>query len=221
MRCIRLKYKCRNIWRMLCIYAGFPQVWVFIIIFILTITMFAFSFQSKSDYWASLCSNIFAGLVTGLVLSLLSGVRQIYVSIQQKKIDWLQQLHQMILDYYSIKHDFMSGNYRGQDKEDFIYDMGAHLSWIKDSIVQDSFDRRLPFNATKYCKKAYGFDASSFTEKSEFLRASLCACDYSDKNSIWTLFKDIDKEVSDLNHKICNDIRDSEEKIATAQRSVI
>lgn len=140
-------------WRTLCIYAGFPQVWVFIIIFVLAITMFAFSFQAKSDYWASLCSNIFAGLVTGLVLSLLSGVRQIYVSIQQKKIDWLQQLHQMILDYYSIKHDFMSGNYRGQDKEDFIYDMGAHLSWIKDSIVQASFDRRLPFNATKYCKK--------------------------------------------------------------------
>ena len=45
--------------------------------------------------------------------------------------------------------------------------------------------------------------------------------DYSDKKSVLKLFQDVEKEISNLNHKVASDMRDIEIKIATAQRSLI
>ena len=204
------------------VYLSFPQVWVFISILSLTIITFVISICTKDQYWGSLFSNVFAGLITGLVLSMLSGVRQVYIVVQQRKTDWLQDLHKMILDYYSMRHDFSVNNYRGMDRDDFIYDMGAHTNWIKEHIIQSTFDRRLPFNPTDYCAKKLAFDVNLFSEKCTSLHSAICDGQYTDdKRSVWELFRSVDSEINALNRKICNDIRDIEIKIATSQRSII
>ena len=221
-----MKYKIRKLKKAFSkafhIYITFPQVWVFLCILIFTIIAFVISISTDNKYWQALSSNIFAGLITGLVLSALSGVRQVYAVVQQRKKEWLQELHKMILDYYSMNHDFSSNKYRGLDRDDYIYDMGARTNWIKEFIIQSTFDRRLPFKTIDYCKKSYAFDVDSYAEKCDSLYAAICERQYSDdKRSVWELFRSVDSEINTLNRKICNDIKDIEIKIATSQRSII
>ena len=217
-----MKYKLRKIKKSLSVYMSFPQVWVFASILALTIVAFFASIYAEEKYWGSLSSNIFAGLVTGLVISLLSGVRQVYTVVQQKKMDWLQELQELIRDYFSMDHDFLVNNYRGLDRDDFIYDMGARANWISEHIIQSIFDKRLPFNSMNYCKKNYAFDAKSFAEKCESLHVALYEQEYTDdKRSVRELFRDVDSEIKSLNSKVYRDIKDIEIKIATSQRSIL
>ena len=216
-----MKYTLKTIWKKVKIYVGFPQSWLFLIILFLTSIVLFFSINEKDAYWQSLFSNIFAGLITGLVLSLLSGTRQIYIAIQERKLNWLKEIHSLIMDYFELHHKFLSDDYAEQNREEFVYDMGAHVNWVKEHVLQSSFDRRLPFDSVKYCKRHYGFDAMVFSEKSRKVHDILSNGNSLNKKEVIELFKDVDKELRTLNSKVCNDMRDLEIKIATAQRSIV
>ena len=58
----------------------------------LTIVMLILSIVVQDDFWSSICANVFAGFVTGLVLFLLAGTRQIYIAQQEEQLQWLKTL---------------------------------------------------------------------------------------------------------------------------------
>ena len=166
-------------------------------------------------------TNVFSGLLTGLVLSALSGSRQVYIAKQEKKYEWLKQLHERIMDYKKMRSRFLVNDFGEYDRDGFIYDMGAHASWINDFIKIGVSDKRIHFNPIAYCKKAYGYDVDVLSDQNEIIHEALMRGDYSDKKSVLELFQYVEKEINNLNHKVASDIRDIEIKIATAQRSLI
>ena len=221
MRNISIKWRLKEIKNRIQLFGRFPQIWLFFIILILSFISFFVSKKAASEYTRSLFSNIFAGLVTGLVISILFGTKQIYISLQEKKLSWLVELHKKILEYLDMRHRFLINDYQGLSRDDFVYDMGAHANWIKDYISQGAYDKRLSFNPVKYCNKTYQFDVISFGEQSEILHEALCACQYSDDKSVCELFKSIHFALTSLNSEVCRDIRELEVLIAAAQRSII
>ena len=216
-----IKMKLRGMKKWAQIYSHFPQIWLFLIILVLSVICFFISINADADTTRSLFSNIFAGLITGLVISTLSGTKQIYILLQEKKLSWLMELHKKILDYLDMRYKFLIKDYQGLSRDDFIYDMGAHANWIKDYISQGVFDKKLSFNPVKYCQKTYQFDVISFGEQSEELHESLSLCEYNDDNSVFELFNPIHFALTNLNSKVCRDIREQEISIAAAQRSII
>ena len=216
-----MKKRIRIIWKKVLVYMSFPQTWLFAAILIMTVAAFFLSRNSHDEYWKSLFSNIFAGLITGLVISLLAGTRQIYFSVQERKRQWLKEVHKLILEYSELHHKFLRNDYNGMDREEFIYEMGACVSWVGERVLQSTFDSRLPFKSEKYCKKHLGFDAMAFYDKSNKIHDSLCNNTYSEKKDVLELFEDVDRELRIFNFNIIDDIRSIEVKIATAQRSII
>lgn len=216
-----MKYKIQLLKRWLLIYAEFPQVWLFVLILFATIASFLVSIKSCDEYYQSLYANIFSGLLTGLVLCLLSGSRQIYIAKQEKKYEWLKELHERILDYKKMRQQFLTDNYGEYNRDDFIYDMGAHASWISDFIKIGVYDKRMHFNPVKYCEKVYGYNNDDFSKQNELIHDALMRGDYSDKKSVLGLFEKVDETVNSLNHKLTSDMNDIEIKIAAAQRSLI
>ena len=216
-----MKYKLQLFGKRLQIYAGFPQVWIFIFLVFAAVLFYCLSIKVCDEYYKSLFTNIFSGLLTGLVLSALSGSRQVYIAKQEKKYEWLKQLHERIMDYKTMRGRFLSNDFGENDRDDFIYDMGAHASWINDFIKIGVSDKRIHFNPITYCKKAYGYNVDVLSEQNEKIHDALMRGDYSDKKSVLELFQYVEKGINNLNHKVASDMRDIEIKIATAQRSLI
>ncbi len=216
-----MKNKTRKIWAKIRIYISFPQTWLFAAILFATIVIFFLSRNVDDVFWQSLLSNIFAGLVTGLVLSLLSGTRQIYFYVQERKRRWLEDLHNLIYEYRKLHHKFLKNDYDDMDREEFIYEMGANASWIGEHILQSSFDSRLPFNSQKYSKRHLNFDAVAFNKEINEIHDSLCNNTYPKKEDVVKLFENVDREFSILNHSVFADMRSLEVKIATAQKSIL
>ncbi len=218
---INIKSYIRKFYKRFRIYISLPQIWLFFIILILAIIMLICSLNAKSGYLSSLYSNIFAGLITGVVISLLSGIRQIYIVLLERKHTWLQKLHQLIMDYKEIYLEFIKDNYNNMDREDYIYDMGAHISWVNEHILQSSFDQRLSFNTVKYSKNHYKFDAILFSEEVDKLRDNIRSGKYSEKEDVLSLFDPFERKLIDLNIDVCNEMKDIEIKIAAAQKSLL
>ena len=216
-----MKTTFRKIGKTFKLYVGFPQIWVFTAILVLAVIMISLSLYVDDNFMSSVFSNIFAGLVTGLVISLLSGVRQIYLYVQQRKIAWLQRLHEMILEYLSMKHEFLVNNYKDDELDNYIYDMGAHVSWIKDYIQPASSDKRLPFNPADYCQKNYGFDVFTFEKKSDLLHDTICENFYTNKDSVIELFRDVESDLRKLNSNVIDDINNIEIRTGIANKMIV
>ena len=202
-----MKYKLQLFGKRLQIYAGFPQVWIFIFLVFAAVLFYCLSIKVCDEYYKSLFTNIFSGLLTGLVLSALSGSRQVYIAKQEKKYEWLKQLHERIMDYKTMRGRFLSNDFGEYDRDDFIK-IGVS-------------DKRIHFNPIAYCKKAYGYDVDVLSDQNEIIHEALMRGDYSDKKSVLELFQYVEKGINNLNHKVASDMRDIEIKIATAQRSLI
>lgn len=215
------KYKLKQLQKKIAIYLSFPQVWLFLTILILTVITLVLSFSIAYEKVAALFSNVFAGLVTGLVLSGLSGTRQIYLAVQKQKVEWINTLQEKISDYRNIINKFVDDDYDPEKRGDFIYDMGCYANWIKDFIVQSSFDKRIPFDTIKYCEKSYDFNREDFSEKSESLHDELASLESEDKQSVLDRFDEIDSIIRTLYSNSYKDLRNIEIKIATADRSII
>ena len=216
-----MKYKLQLFGKRLQIYAGFPQVWIFIFLVFAAVLFYYLSIKVCDEYYKSLFTNVFSGLLTGLVLSALSGSRQVYIAKQEKKYEWLKQLHERIMDYKKMRSRFLVNDFGEYDRDGFIYDMRAHASWINDFIKIGVSDKRIHFNPITYCKKAYGYNVDVLSEQNEKIHDALMRGDYSDKKSVLELFQYVEKGINNLNHKVASDMRDIEIKIATAQRSLI
>ena len=70
------------------IWFSFPQVKLFCAIALLTVVALFAAVVIQDAFWSSIASNVFAGLLTGLVLALLSGTRQIYLARQEEQLNW-------------------------------------------------------------------------------------------------------------------------------------
>lgn len=218
----KIRYKVKNWISQIRLYLGFPQIWVFAIIFILAVLMFILSLFVENEYWSTLAGNIFAGLITGMVISLIAGTKQIYIVKQEMLHSWLAELHKQIMDFYEMRNKFLRRDYGDMAREDFIYDMGAHANWANDFILQGTFDKKLPFDPERYCKNNYGYDVMVYRDRLNELKETISySTDQLNQKEVLDLFKPVYDGLHKLNSDVCRDMNSIEIKIAAAKRSLI
>ena len=92
---IRVKMFIKKIKKNVKVYCGLRHLKLLIIIVALSILTLCISsfYHGKDEYLSSIFANIFAGLVTGIVLSLFSTVKAFSLYKTEALIDWLNNLH--------------------------------------------------------------------------------------------------------------------------------
>lgn len=143
-------------------------MWIFIFLVFAAVLFYYLSIKVCDEYYKSLFTNVFSGLLT-----------------------------ERIMDYKKMRSRFLVNDFGEYDRDGFIYDMGAHASWINDFIKIGVSDKRIHFNPIAYCKKAYGYDVDVLSDQNEIIHEALMRGDYSDKKSVLELIV-IGEQVSGL-----------------------
>lgn len=183
----------------------FPQVRIFVGLGILAIVMVILSYILGNGFWASFCSNIAAGLFTGLVLCFISGSKSSYLLKLDEKIAWLNSLHLTILEYNDLHAKYFAGDYIKENEYEFVYDMGAHANWINEKIIQSQFHKRNHFNGLELCKELFMYNAEDNIEKFAILKDKIVEDDWNKKEVI-AMFEEVDKLLWKLNHDVLVEI---------------
>lgn len=206
----------------------FPHIRVCIgIIVIALLSVFiSFYFEKNSfPFVASIFSNIFAGLVTGLIICLISGVKQISIYVLNCKLEWIKHLNEMLCEYNNLYRELLLKKQIEDTMEffDFVYEVGCRANWVNDEILQSSFDKRLSFSPREYCKEQYGYDAYLLIDEFSELHENLTSLDLAilSKKEILDYFKVTNKELSSLMSRVSRDISEIEIKLATINRTIV
>lgn len=215
MKFYKTRKKIAKIKYQLKIYAGFPHVYVTVLIFIITLVAL---FISLRAYWKnenlifSISSNIFAGLLTGLILCLIGGTKKIFVVRVKSKKAYLEKLGNLLKDYFKLKNELLKKNFQGYDGTEelfsFIYDVGSHANWVNDFILQSSFEKNLFIDSIDYCKKHFDYDALALVDVFEDLHINLCEIDieYPSKKQILAYFNEVDKHLGKLKNRVTQEL---------------
>lgn len=205
------------------IYFSFPQIRVFIVILMLTIMSFIGAYLIKDNFWSSICANIFAGLVTGIVLFLLTGVKQIYIARQELKYQWLKKIHDQILVFIELHRKMLlnSVDIHSTEFEELIYDTVCAAHDVNVYIESGERDRKLGFNTLLYCKKQYEYDVLEKSNRDNDVREKIILGSYETKREADLLFDEIKRDLFTLNHLIITDMNDIEVKLKMVNRSII
>lgn len=205
-----MKYKIKQAWKSIKIYVSLPHIWVFGIILILSIIACICSviYMETNPFLSSIFANIFAGLVTGVVISLISTIKSITLYRTVCLMEWLSSLQKDLLEYIEMyKKMIFKQQSDFVDEEIFynhIYDTLCCGNNINAKISQGRFDYSLPFNSYKYIKDKLGYDAEKCSEKNKRIKDKIEVLDSKNITSyeLKELFKDMDRELRCLNHKI-------------------
>lgn len=205
------------------IYFSFPHIRAFMVVLIMCVVTFIAAYLIEDSFWASIFANIFAGLITGIVLFLLTGIKQIYIARQELKCEWLKKLHDQIMKYEEMKRKMMSRDLaiNTAEFEECIYDTICEAHNVNVSIQCGERDKKLGFNAVRYCKKQYDYDVELMSDRDDRIREKIILGEYSTKREADELFREISHDLFSLNHKIITEINDIEIKIKVSGRSII
>ncbi len=218
---IKLKFsfiskKCKKFVRT---YFTLPHIWISIIILILSFITLGMSIYYKdSNFLSSICANIFAGLITGLVISLISLVKGMSLYITQNKIKWLKMIHNQSLEflseskkmYFSKNTDFLTP----EEKYDKIYDLLCLGNEICVSISQGQYYDIYPFDTYKFSKKNLKFDAIEQQKNNLELREQIINLDILviDSIDLKELFQAMETAIFSLNVNVLDKIKQLEIK---------
>ena len=207
----------------------FPHIITFTIISFLMFLALVISITLEIydyNYASSIFANIFAGLLTGLVILTITGVKQSNVSkLKMKKIH-LEKLHKNIMEYIDLYDKLLrlkSSNFDSAVNFDFIYDVASHANWVNDYILQSSYNETIPFDFREYCKNELEYDAYGKIDVFVKLHDDVLYLDIYkiDKNETLNCFKDIDKELRGLMNKTYNAIKETEITLERLERMII
>lgn len=217
----RISFMKRRIIRFFKTYFQLPHIWILCIIVILSCIFLLISihYYKNNDLIFSICSNMFAGLITGLVISLISSIKEIYLYITNSKITWLYDIHAQCLNfikegkrlYFFRNNDFSSE----EELYNRVYDLLCLGNDISVSISQSQFNEILPFNAYKFLKKEFNYDSIEHEKINSELREQVIKIDVSTLSGkkIREQFKQMDNSIMELNSKVLKKIKELEIKI--------
>lgn len=119
-------------------------------------------------FWASIFSNVFAGLITGLVICLISGRKQRMIAELESQQKFLNELSCKIKGFQDLYGELLKKNFSkydgSEDLFNFIYDVGCRSNWVNDFILQGTFNAKIALDPVEYCS-AMGYDALALTSE--------------------------------------------------------
>ena len=154
-----MKYKIKHLWINIKLYANLPHFWILGIILTLSIIVCIISVMciENKPFLSSMFANIFAGLVTGVVISLISAIKSVTLYRTECLIKWLDSLHKDIMEYIGMYQKMVFKNKNDFDDETFsnhIYETLCCGNNVNVKISQGRFNRSLPFDTYQYMKKS-------------------------------------------------------------------
>lgn len=216
-------------WRKTKVTFSFSHIWICLIIAASAAGMLFVSwlYKDSQPFWSSICANIFAGLVTGLVICLVGGVKQVSNMYMLSKREWLQNLAELMKVYLNDYHKMIRLHFDRFDGDqelfDFYYDMSIHASNINVEIHQGAFNRTLPFDPDQYCRKEFGYDSVAMSEKFDNLHAyvEMIEIDCPSSKEIAQQFETVNSELRKLNSAVYGAIRDLDVRLADIQKTIV
>ena len=230
MKIYKIKSFLKGLQYQLALVFSFPYFWmcVFIILIAAVSLLVSFSLHKNGqEYLSSVLANIFAGLVTGLIICLLSGVKQFYIAKLKNKKIWLEVICSMIGDYKNQFHELLTKPFTMFNGDEelfaFIYDVGACANAVNEHILQSTFDKRLSFNSCNYCKKYLHYDAVTLSDDYNQLHMDLYEIDINQpsKKEIIQYFSKIDRNLKQLNSNAIQQIKDIDVRLHVIEQSIV
>lgn len=217
------------LWRLKILFR-FPHLWTCIIILCIAVIAFFISFYLNNigqNYWSSILANLFAGLITGFVICLISSIKQTSIIKMKEKKAWLEQIEntteRYLSEYDDLKNMHFDQFYGDKDNSVFIYDVGLHAKWVNEEILQGSLHQTLSFNTIKYCKEMFGYDAHAMYAEYERLleNLSMIDLDFPSSKTIRKYFKNVDSALRKLNFELYTAINDLDIRLSEIQKTII
>ena len=195
-----------------------PHVILTVVLVILAAISIIFSrnTQQQLPFLSSVLSNVFAGLITGIAICLISGTKSIFNYKAKKTIDFLKEVHEKCLAFLNAYKEMIgrAGNLN-KSRDGFydeIYDVLCKGNYIDDIISQSQFNKTLPLNPYEYFKKTFKYDAVEQMKKNELLRDKILELNEKTVSfkELINLFSDMERNAFLLNGKVLSKIREIE-----------
>ena len=228
-----LKLKTKKIYnvvvRNIKLFFSLPHLMITLFVMILSALSLLLSIDLRvvAPFASSVLSNVFAGLITGIVLCLISSVKAISVYKTECIIIWLRELNSEFLSFNQLHHKMMfdkKEDFESDDKYyDFIYDVLCAGACVTTKISQGQFDVSLPFNPYKYCKRHFKYDAITILKKNEETREKILDINTATitKNELRIIFDDMENSLFELNANALSKIKELEAKKKALSSSLI
>ena len=204
-----------------------PGFWVTVIIAILAGASMFISIklnQIEKAFASSVFSNLFAGLTTGFVLSLMSGFKAVHCAYLEGRYNWLKETHEMILVFINKHHQLYSiSTPTNEDYSNLAYDALCCANDVNAHILHAQSDRAHWFNPNNYFLKTYEYDTLKTSDIMFEFRDYLASTDYNIENrrAIVDGFKSIHNTMVNLNKDILEDMRIINIRIISAKKTPI
>lgn len=200
--------------------------YVAIIIAILLIIFSGF-FNTENPFVSSVLMGIATGVISGIVLLIVTGIKNTWVYTLEEKVKWLDSVHVEILSYMGKEKGYPRFRQENtlNDCYNYVYDFGADASNINEKISQAQFSKILPFNPDKYFLKKYDYDTYKMAKMIQGLHETISESDESETflnpKNIADLFNDLNHKMFVLNHDILKDIEDKKRLLMLAKKSIL
>lgn len=205
-----------------------PQCITVLILFILSaLSIIASKITCDiNPFLSSVLSNVFAGLVTGIAICLISGIKNTFNYYTECKIAFLKELHSECLKFINMYRELTSKANRQTNSDDNlfdeIYDVLCQGNNVDAMISQSQFDKAKAFNPYKFFKQDMNYDAIEHMKANETLREKVLLIDgaaISGKELV-ELFFDMEKNIFKLNSQILVKIKEYEIRQTLSQKTI-
>ena len=184
-------------------------------------------FYANNPFVSSVLMGIATGVISGIVLLIVTGIKNTWVYMLEEKVKWLDAVHAEILSYMGKGKAYP--RFRQENTLEYcynyVYDFGADASNINAKISQAQFSKILPFNPDKYFLKKYDYDTYKMAKTIQELHETISNSDESEEflspKNISDLFKDLSHKMFVLNYDILKDIEDKKRLLMLARKSIL
>lgn len=176
-----------------------------IILLAISIMCLLISLNTANETVSSILSNVFAGLITGIAICLISGLRGVTSYHIKGKIEWLENLHNECFDFIEKHRKLLlldlSDNNSACEK---IYDIICVATNINVNISQSQFNKKLCFDVIKFCKKELNYDWEKTQNIYAKVREEILILDVrtTTRKNIIKMFYEVNSIILRLNHAI-------------------
>lgn len=204
-----------------------PQCVTVLVLFSIAVVVIVVSrtMYITRPFFSSVLSNVFAGLVTGIAICLISGIKNVFHYNTERRIVFLNQVHEKCLAFFNMHHELIAKANRQKVKNENlyndIYDLLCAGNDIDALIAQSQFDRTQAFNPYEFFKKDMNYDAVEQMKKNESLREEILMVDETalSGKEIIELFADMDKSIFKLNSRVLAKIKEYEIQRTLSQKT--
>ena len=219
MKKCKIKIFFKGVWRYVSFAFQLPHFVITLILLATSIICLLISLNTANETVSSILSNVFAGLITGIAICLISGLRSVTSYRIKGKIEWLENLHNECIEFMKMHRGlFLLDISNGDKSYEKIYDLICKASGINTTISQSQFNKKLSFNAIIFCKKKLNYDWEQTKNLYAEVRDKIIDLDVNTitKKELLKIFSEVDAIITKLNGAIVHKI----EELKTQQNMV-